>query len=483
MVFSNLKYNYEDDPTYALKSATALYSQSQYFQALDFYQYVKKTDPNLIRENSLVSYAICLKKTGNLEEAFVQFQKCLQNCTETENIEKAKNELVKFELQNTLALNDNVTLNLPKNLLSFGFSPDGIGLQEDKTVLFSDFFIVYPEGKMSENNDFKKKIFSSKLNGLIDDSLISLFESPINGNDFNSSQPFCTADGNSLYFVRSIFEEYSPQRCHIYISHKKNDQWDDPKLLPKVNLDEYDSQSPYVGFLDDKKVLFFASNRPDGFGKMDIYYSVIEGDDYGEPVNLGNSVNTAEDEISPFFWGDELFFSSKGHLGLGGFDIFSSYWNGQTWDTVYNLGQKFNSFENDFSLIWDQKGKSGFFISNRPINNPTGKSSRNCFCNKIFRFEPKEPYIQLFIEVFKDEQPITGVKTEIIDLSVQSSENVISRSNSVDNLFSFSLKANKNYKIIVSKLGFQSEILTISTEDIFDDYSIKEKIILKNRSN
>ena len=118
----------------------------------------------------------------------------------------------------------------------------------------------------------------------------------------------------------------------------------------------------------DGKRLFFSSDRPGGFGGKDIYVVYRQGDTWSEPENLGAAINTAGDELYPFFdtegW---LYFATDSRPGLGRQDIFRSReLRGGKWDVVENLGSPINSAYDDFGLIIDHETASGYMVSNRP---------------------------------------------------------------------------------------------------------------------
>lgn len=116
---------------------------------------------------------------------------------------------------------------------------------------------------------------------------------------------------------------------------------------------------------EDGKTLWFSSNRTGGFGKSDIWYSTKVNDVWNEPVNAGNIINTSDNEMFAFPQKNKLYFSSNGHPGLGGLDVFSVKWNDLKASGLENLGANLNSNGDDFSLVLDSTEKAGYFSSNR----------------------------------------------------------------------------------------------------------------------
>ena len=146
----------------------------------------------------------------------------------------------------------------------------------------------------------------------------------------------------------------------------------------KLNINtKYVECSPSLS--PDGNTLYFVSDRPGGFGGKDIWSSErLSNGNWSEPVNLGSKVNTAEDEESPFMMADgaTLYFSSKGHNGIGGFDIFSTTQNDDgLWSKPENLGSPVNTTGDDFYYITDTYGKCAFYSSDK-----TKQGKENIYC-------------------------------------------------------------------------------------------------------
>ncbi|GJM32504.1 MAG: hypothetical protein DHS20C18_15050 [Saprospiraceae bacterium] len=150
----------------------------------------------------------------------------------------------------------------------------------------------------------------------------------------------------------------------MHASRLPNGTWGALKPLP-FNNDDYSIAHPALS--PDGKRLFFTSDMPGGFGGKDLYVSFREEEEWGLPINLGPKINTEGDELYPFFHADgQLYFSSDGHVGLGGQDIFRSKEAGENeWGALENLGYPINTGFDDFSIIVDETGGQGYFASNR----------------------------------------------------------------------------------------------------------------------
>jgi len=148
----------------------------------------------------------------------------------------------------------------------------------------------------------------------------------------------------------------------IFEAKKGTHDWQDVKELP-FNSESYYCFHPALS--PDGSKLYFASNMPGGYGGSDIYVAKKRGDNWSIPQNLGPEINTPENDAFPFFHeSGNLFFSSKGHNAVGGYDIYIADMNNNE-PAVYNLGPPFNTVKDDLGLILNQEGNVGFFTSGR----------------------------------------------------------------------------------------------------------------------
>ncbi|MCB0554480.1 MAG: OmpA family protein [Phaeodactylibacter sp.] len=170
-----------------------------------------------------------------------------------------------------------------------------------------------------------------------------------------------------IYFTRTRYFE-SPEKPHrLEITSARRlaqGGWSDLSPLP-ISNDDYSVAHPSLS--PDGNRLFFSSDRAGGFGGRDLYLSIFENGQWGPPINLGPSINTEGDEVFPFITNNgRLYFSSDGHFGLGGQDIFWSTEGADGfWETPENMGAPINTSFDDFSLILEPDEASGYFTSNR----------------------------------------------------------------------------------------------------------------------
>lgn len=188
-------------------------------------------------------------------------------------------------------------------------------------------------------------------------------------------------DGQGLiYFTRC-----DSTGCSIWRT-----QSDDTRLLQAERMNtlyvpDCNSTMPFIAELNGRECIFFASDRAGGKGKMDIWYAFKSGDTFINPENCGDIINTADDELSPFYHNGFLFFSSEWHKGFGAQDIFRIKGEPGQWGTPENLGLPVNSSYNDLFFRTMENGRS-YFSSNRPKT----PNDVTC-CNDVFEwYLPKQ---------------------------------------------------------------------------------------------
>ncbi len=165
---------------------------------------------------------------------------------------------------------------------------------------------------------------------------------------------------NALINGKVKLAKDATQKMRLYWSKREGNTWSEPQPLP-FNNNEFDDCHPAISIDGDK--LFFASNRPGGFGGMDLYVSYRIGDTWSEPVNLGAEINTRGNEVFPFVHADNtLYFASDGLPGgKGKLDLYYVVQDGSTWTKPINLGEPFNTAGDDFGLIVDLNKINGYF--------------------------------------------------------------------------------------------------------------------------
>ena len=218
------------------------------------------------------------------------------------------------------------------------------------------------------------------------------------------------------------------------------------------NNDGYSTAHP--SFTSDGKTMYFSSTSPLGHGESDIYYSVFENGSWLEPVNVGDNINTREDESFPFIANDTtLYFTSNGHGTLGGLDIYISYKRNGVWGKAINLGSSINSQYDDFSLVSDSTCRVGFFSSNRP----GGKG-----LDDIYFYIANYYFLAGHVRELGTDQDITDAKISAFN---GNGELVATTTSDEEGNFNMSLPFDQDFIIKGEKDGYESaKELTFSTK-------------------
>jgi outer membrane protein OmpA-like peptidoglycan-associated protein len=232
---------------------------------------------------------------------------------------------------------------------------------------------------------------------------------PIN-TGYNEGAQCISPNGEYLFFT-ICNAEFGYGSCDIYWSKREDDSWSEPKNCgPQVNTKYWESQPCMAA---DGKTIYFTSNRPGGQGGMDIWKTemVSEGV-FSEPVNLGNVINTFYDEISPFIHFDQktLYFSSDGHLGMGGRDLFYAKMKPDgTWNTPVNLGYPINSYQDESGIFINAQGNVAYFASNRA----GGFGGLDIYCFELEESLRPEPVLLVVNNV--DQEENASIIEDVLD--------------------------------------------------------------------
>ena len=228
-----------------------------------------------------------------------------------------------------------------------------MGLSNRLTSENKGLFKIFYVDTTSTNTWESARLFSKNLTTILNDGPVT----------FNSA-------GDTIYYSRnqdlsSKLSDVSGTRNKLGIFYAVliDGQWTKIRDL-RINNEWYNITTPWLS--PDGKKLYFASDKPGGFGGSDLYFSSLKNDFWEDPVNLGPVINTPGNESYPFINSSgDLFFSSDGHAGVGGKDIFFSQFSDSTWHSPVCLDPPINSKFDDFGLATDALMHEGYFSSNR----------------------------------------------------------------------------------------------------------------------
>lgn len=203
--------------------------------------------------------------------------------------------------------------------------------------------------------------------------------SPLINTSHNEGAGTISGDGKTLVFT-SCDRPDSQGDCDLYISYKQGNQWSKPKNLGNiVNSNSWDSQPALSA---DGRTLYFASLRKGGsYGLEDIWVTrQQENGTWSSAINLGPTINTPGKDMAPFIHasGTTLYFTSDGHVGMGGLDVYGSNFENNTWSAPYNLGYPLNTYEDEGSIYISSNNTLGYY-SRQITNTSSGKRTIDIF--------------------------------------------------------------------------------------------------------
>ena len=172
-----------------------------------------------------------------------------------------------------------------------------------------------------------------------------------------------SADGKTMYFTYSKPMNGQDLGAKIYVSQRASGEWGEAQEVKLFNDSSITVGHPTLCATGD--TMYFVSDAPGGMGGKDIYMAISNGGEWDDIRNMGPTINTSDDELFPYIRKDgRLYFSSKGHPGYGGLDLFYAIPKDTTWE-VFNMGSPFNSTGDDFGITFAGETENGFFSSNR----------------------------------------------------------------------------------------------------------------------
>jgi len=245
-------------------------------------------------------------------------------------------------------------------------------------------------------------------------------------------------------------------KLKLYASERANEKesWSEPVELP-FNGEEYSVGHPSI--TSDGKILYFVSDKPGGFGGTDIYRSEWKDGTWSAPENLGNEINTEGNEMFPFYHHQGvLFFSSNGHGGLGGLDVFEVKLSDDT--NIVNLGYPINTQGDDFGLIMSHDGQSGYLSSNR---------KGGAGDDDIYHFRIQHEILDVLVY---DEETGEMLYASAVQLLEGKTTTSISKTNPAGEV-NFQVNPKKSYALLVSKTGYESAEILVDTDQLqLDDF-------------
>ena len=356
-----------------------------YDYALQYYKKVKSSKE--AEKYPLTDYWMgqVYQSMGNYEAAISSFNSYLNDSGNSTFKKQAQNRIAScnwaMEIVNEADDIQVQQLNKRVNTAYSEFGP----LQRGDTLFYTSFKFDNPK----DERDPPRKI--SKVMTSVRGSKGKPLRRRFNENVKLTAHTTFSLDDNRIYYTLCTYKAEMDIQCDIYYRDKdiKRKRWGKAKKLPDfINKEGTSSTHPNIGYdeAEEGEILFYTSNRPDGKGKLDIWFSRISKEGkFGKPENL-KSVNTEEDELTPYFHKESntLFFSSDGHIGLGGYDIYKVLKSGEQWSEVTHTGYPLNSSYNDVYFSLNGDSTIAYLSSNRLGSMYLEPTNKSC-CNDIYK--------------------------------------------------------------------------------------------------
>ena len=326
-------------------------------------------------------------------------------------------------------------------------------------------------------NPFHNRLYYSTLS---DGNMQNFDPVSIEGIDssLNQGAASISVNGEYLYFTQWK-KEKGQSISSIYYSGKKDNGWGQPVLLTSINGDAYNSKQPFCSA--DGKYLFFASDRPGGFGNFDIWITTIHDDGTtGEPINAGEIINTTANEQAPFYHRSSysIVFASDRKPGMGGYDLFISKGWETKWEAPENMGHPVNSSRDDLYFFAPEKAS----LLNKAIIS-SDRGSDCCLETYAVSKLPKKQKIKGAIRDSKDNEPVADAKVVMKDVSGKS----LLTTTGSDGTYQFELTSDLNQQqLFISKELYKEKTagITVTANDESDwltDVLLNETIYIEKK--
>jgi len=421
---------------------------------------------------------------GEYDSAIANYQIYLgEHADEDSTLTLEANRLItscQWAKDNMSTPNDDITIETLDSGVNTQFSEVG-ALKADEILYFTRL------GKARREVVKKREVppsylFSKVLSSPID-SIPMPLDSILNDSLDHTAHTTFNHDGSRVYYTICQYLNRSDIQCDIYFRDIVEGVWGAPQKLPSpINIDTFTNTQPSVAYDDNlsKDVLYFVSDRENGKGGLDIWYSVInDNNTFTEPENL-SSINTSHDDITPFFHEESntLYFSSNGRDGFGGYDMFGAEQDRDTaWHDPVNLGSQYNSSFNDVYYSLNEDESYGMFSTNKVGSQYLDAGAQAC-CYDIYKVEKAPIEVKMIVETYNQE---TGEPLNDVTLYIEHRNGEVvqvTQTTGSSNRYEMDLRRNKQYTVTGEKPTFNPDTEVFSTYDIRESIEIVQKLYL-----
>ncbi len=408
--------------------------------------YSKAINKNYENPIGYLHYANALKMMGNYEEAKVQFEAYKElvpnDSRATDGIQSCNQSLEWIEYPNGYTVEELRFINSKQNDFCPAFARE-------------DYRVLYITSSREESTGNSENGATGQANTDIFETSLDRkgkWSSPVPlpveiNSEFEEGAAVLNADFTRLYFTRCVIRDKKVSGCGIFSSQLKSGEW---SKVQSLNIADDSVVIAHPALSADELTLYFTSDmegsipRSDGRPSKDIWKVTRSSvsDDFGEPENLGEPINTMDEEAFPYVHPDgSFYFASTGHVGMGGFDIYKASKDDNGRWNIENMRYPINSSGDDFGICFESNREAGFFTSSR-----SGKS------DDIYTFllPPLKFTITGVVKNEKTDEPLIGAHVR----SIGSDGVTLEATTLEDGSFKFMLKPGTDYVFLAKKEGF-----------------------------
>ncbi|WP_047544621.1 OmpA family protein [Psychroserpens sp. Hel_I_66] len=457
----------------SLKRANQLFANKAYVEAAEIYEQLDDSQESLENLGDSYYYNFEMKKASNAyeklfskykdslnAETYFRYAHALKGIEDYDTGDQIMNEYSNLP-ENTPQFIEDLTSLVPYNYTikqvesGSNIGDFGVSYFKDQVVFASLRNTENPKYAWNKNPylDLYKASVSEDKNL----ENVEPFSEDINSKTHESNATF-TNDGKTMYFSRTnkkrikIGEEKIAV-IKIYRAEFIDSTWTNITVMP-FSSDLYSTQHPVLN--KENTRLYFSSDMPGALGSFDIFYiDIYANNSYGNPINLGSTINTKHREQFPFITKDSiLYFASNGHKGLGGLDLFRSVYKDNNFEEALNLGSTINSGLDDFGFVLKDSLDEGFLSSNRD-----GKDRLYSFTREPNR---KTFFVEGEVRDKNSKEILPGSLVTLLD----EDGNIINQMVVGDDaMYKFETEPNKKYQIEGYRSFYIPTIESINTND------------------
>lgn len=432
----------------------------------------KLIDRHIEKPEDMFNYSQALKSNGKylLAEQWLKEYSDLRPEDGRVNLQVSLLEYIKFLMR------DSVNFDISNVSLNTSGSDMGPAFYKDR-LIFSSTSIGTKSGVNYKWNELPfLKMYSATIDQGSGNLTSPVPFAPKLKTSFHDGPVSFDQKNDIIYFTRNSFVRGKTTKSRegvvnlkIFLGKLDGDEW---KLTGgfRYNSDEYSVGHPSI----DKNgtILYFASDMPGGYGKSDLYFSVLSNGQWSKPFNLGPKINTEGNEFFPFISNDGvLYFASDGHGGLGGLDIYFSVPERGVFNSIENMGYPVNSSKDDFGFALDSTGMKGYLTSNRQ----GGKGDDDLYFLKIKRV----PVIIRGVVKDRDTKDILADATVlVID---ENGKTILTSITRTDGQFEFEVNKGEQYILNVNKEFYIENESPVATAALRPNDEVYSEIFLEHK--